>query len=260
MDSPQFASIRTICRNNDEYCSALAASGKCEKPENLEDLPEDDEEAGLYKFMVSECAPACQSCEEFITDEIAEVVKKCMPDESTNIFKPGDLNKMFLRIVGESEEGEDAVVPKSAVKVLSRPSHPRGFTGKDDDATEYVLGPWVVTLDNFLSDEECDHLIELGKKRGYERSTLDEEKDYDEEELEKERNGEDAYRTSQNTWCEDECYDHHMTQKIIERLSNATGIPDLYAEHLQLLSYVPGQYYKEHHDFITDSKLLSFQS
>ena len=146
------------------------------------------------------------------------------------------------------------------MNVLSRPSHPRDFTGKDDDPTEYVIGPWVVTLDNFLSDEECDHLMKQGEQMGYERSTLEEEKDYTEEELEQEMNGDDAYRTSQNTWCEEECYDHPATRKIIERLSNATGIPDSYAEHLQLLSYVPGQYYKEHHDFITECKLLLFLS
>ncbi len=238
MSDPQFASVRAICRNNDAYCSALASSGTCEMPENFEELPEDDEEVELYQYMRKDCAAACQSCEDFVSDEDASTIKDCIPNQKTNIFGPGDLNKMFERIVSESVDD---------VKILSRPEHPRGYSGKDNSA-DYHIGPWVVTLDNFLSDEECDHLVELGSKRGYERSELEEEKDYDEEELEREINSEDAYRTSKNTWCEDECYSDPVVQGIIARLSNATGIPDSYAEYLQLLSYVPGQYYKEHHD------------
>jgi prolyl 4-hydroxylase len=32
-------------------------------------------------------------------------------------------------------------------------------------------GPWVVTLENVVSQEEADKLIQLGRDRGYERST-----------------------------------------------------------------------------------------
>ena len=31
-------------------------------------------------------------------------------------------------------------------------------------------GPWVITLENVATEEECNRLIELGKERGYERS------------------------------------------------------------------------------------------
>lgn len=248
MTEPKYASVRATCQNNDIYCAALAANSYCEMPEDYDDLPEDDEAVLMYDFMLTDCAPACQTCEDFVSDEDAEIVGGCMADAKTNIFGPGDLNRMFERLVGESPEG-DAVVSKSDVNVLSRPSHPPDFKGEDSDATDYVLGPWVVTLDNFLSDEECDRLVELGAAKGYDRSTLEEEDDYTEEELAMEKDGEDAYRTSQNTWCmDDECYKDPTTQHVLEKLSNATGIPDAYSEHLQLLSYVPGQYYKQHHD------------
>lgn len=264
MTQPEYTSVRTLCHNYDEYCAALAADGSCEKPENYEDLPEGDKDAEIYEFMIAECAPACQTCGDFVSDEDALIIKDCMHDPKTNIFGPGDMNRMFERIVGESSEG-DVVVSKKDVHIFSRPSHPKDFKGKDDDPTDYFLGPWVVTLDNFLTDEECDRLIQLGTKSGYDRSTLQEEDDYDEEQKASERNGEDAYRTSSNTWCKDECIEDAVTQRVIEKLTNATGIPISYSEDLQLLSYSPGQYYKEHHDIGGDeyyhpsgSRILTF--
>ena len=32
--------------------------------------------------------------------------------------------------------------------------------------------PWVITLENFLTDDECDALIQLGYKYGYKRSEV----------------------------------------------------------------------------------------
>ncbi len=255
MTQPEFTTIRTLCTNNDEFCSALAASGECEMPHhyNVDDQDKDDETIELYEFMMSECSASCQVCENLLLDRESDIVGPCIADPKTNIFSEGDLNRMFERIVGEGDEGE-IILPRENVNILSRPSHPPSFQGEDDDATDYVLGPWVVTLDNFLTDEECDRLIHLGSRMGYERSSLDEEKDYDKEEIAREMaGGEDAYRTSTNTWCEKECYNDPITRQVIEKLTNATGIPDSYSEHLQLLRYVPGQYYKSHHDWITDA-------
>lgn len=251
MTVPKFASIRSLCQNNNEFCSSLAGNGACEKPSNYDDVEdeEDDEDVLLFNYMMDECAPACQSCEDFITEDEASVIEDCVFNPRENIFGPGDLNRMFERIVGDSSE-LDGIVSKENVKILSRPSHPQDMNGNVVDGTNpnYVLGPWVVTIENFLNDEECNRLIELGKKIGYERSTLEEEKDYDEDERERERVGEDAYRTSKNAWCGEECKDDEVFQGVMNKLTNATGIPESYSEDLQLLYYVEGQYYKDHHD------------
>jgi len=246
--------FRSLCRNNDEFCSSLAATNLCIKPENYDELPDDDPERETYEYMMSECAPACQSCETSLIDlEVAKIMSDCIPDtRHGNIFGPGDLNRMFERIVGELEFGEDKIVPDYKANIHSRPTHPPGFKGNDDDPTEYVLGPWVVTLENILTDEECDRLVQLGGSRGYIRSELEEEKDYDEEQLRIEKETEDAYRTSTNTWCEEECWRDPVTQRVLQKISNVTGVPDSFSEYLQLLSYVPGQYYKEHHDYVED--------
>ena len=246
MTQPQFAAIRTICRNNDEYCSALAADGACKIPKDYQKLKNSNDgsiDVDLYEFMMSECAPACQTCQNFVPRAELEIVRKCVPDFSSNILGPGDINRMFKRIVGESEEGE-VVAPKSKIKIHSRPDPPSGNV----NFNSIIEGPWVVTIDDFLTQKECLGLILRGHAMGYERSTLEEEKDYSEEELATERDGQDPYRTSTNTWCENECLQDPITQTIIEKLTNATGIPDSHAEHLQLLRYEKGQYYKSHHD------------
>ena len=68
------------------------------------------------------------------------------------------LNKMFERIVAEEQN----------VTILSRPDYPEG---EDETNTTYNLGPWVIILDDFISPEESEKLIELGGDEGYNRST-----------------------------------------------------------------------------------------
>lgn len=53
-------------------------------------------------------------------------------------------------------------------KVLSRPSY---TDGDSEETADYQLGPWVVILDSFLTDDECERLIELGAIEGYKRSS-----------------------------------------------------------------------------------------
>lgn len=252
MTQPKYSSVRAICQNNDEYCAALAADGACQMPKDYQSIKDDDNtqsiDVDLYEFMISECAPACQTCNQFVPEEELNIVKDCVADSDSNIFGPGDINRMFERMVGESDEG-DVIAPKSKIKIHSRPDYPAGIKTSDAPLDYFVGGPWVVTIDDFLTDEECLSLISMGHALGYARSSLEEEKDYNEEELARLMQGsEDAYRTSTNTWCEDNCHKDPTTQRIIEKLSNATGIPDSHAEYLQLLRYEEGQYYKDHHD------------
>ncbi|KAL3925541.1 MAG: hypothetical protein SGILL_000336 [Bacillariaceae sp.] len=58
----------------------------------------------------------------------------------------GDLNAMFQRITTDPY-----YVEKYEPKILSK-------------------DPWLVTMDNVATEEECQKMIELGADRGYERS------------------------------------------------------------------------------------------
>jgi hypothetical protein len=84
-------------------------------------------------------------------------------DTSNNAWKrPGDLNRMFERIV--TDPAYQAYQPK----VLSRPSYADGDT---PETADYKIGLWMVQFDTAVTDEEADRLVELGATEGYERSS-----------------------------------------------------------------------------------------
>jgi prolyl 4-hydroxylase len=152
-----------------------------------------------------------------------------MPENIPEVdaWKPGDVNKMFERIVAD--------FPK--VNIFSRPS--------DDRAED---GPWVITIDNFLTDEECERLIELGHLKGYERSADVGKMNWDGTFEDSINDG----RTSTNAWCEEDCQSDAKTKSVLEKIENLTGIPEQCSESLQLLRYEPGQFYQTHHDYIDE--------
>ncbi len=138
---------------------------------------------------------------------------------------------MFTRIV------EDPYYQQFEPTIHARPGQK---IGKFDDA------PWVVTLENFLTDEECDALIQWGKDVGYEQST-DVGKVLPDGTFEKKKS---SGRTSVTAWCLDDCYTDNTTQQVLRKLENLTGIPDNNGEYLQLLRYEEEQFYTIHHDYI----------
>ncbi len=115
----------------------------------------------------------------------------------------------------------------------------------DEIASKYPVtilsrDPWVVTLDDVVSEEEAARLIELGAKQGYERSedvgALQPDGSYGSVVSEG--------RTSSNAWCLDDCYKDRLALKVTERLSELTMIDDKHSEYLQLLRYEPGEFYE----------------
>lgn len=181
----------------------MAAAGYCE----------DEDDNAYYYFMMADCAPACQRCDTF------ELIETCTPDAEDNIIEDGDLNRMFRRIVAEGFLKDYEAVVHSA------PDHKPVYSSS-------INGPWVVSLDNFLSDVECDRLIELGDKSNYDAS------EHEAEELDD--------RTPINTWCKSKCYEDPVMENIIERMSVVTGIPQANSEYLQMLKYTAGQEYEEY--------------
>eukprot|EP00980_Cylindrotheca_fusiformis_P010985 scaffold2526_cov131-Cylindrotheca_fusiformis.AAC.1 len=215
MKESKYQKVRRSCQNYDSYCSAYAAIGYCE---------DDFLEGKDYSFMMTHCAPACQKCDDY------ELLQMCYPNQDFNIFEEGDLDRMFRRMVGEGVWAMSSLPYKPIVH--SRPGANSGTV---------VDGPWIVTLVDFLTDDECQHLISLGKEQGYKQSSI----------LQVESTEE--YRTSVNSWCIGECANDPVTRRIIDRISKTTGIPQEFSEPLQMLQYMPGQQFKEHHDVDHDS-------
>ena len=174
---------------------------------------------------------------------------------------------MFERIVTDP-----IINSKYNITILSRP-HPGDVEevyiydssdeDEDDKDEEYYRmrmieklkknkgGPWVLIIDNFINETECNRLIELGAKLGYNRST-DVADEIDPE------TGEflatvSVDRTSTNAWCnKPECYEDPIVLSIEDRMYNLTHIPMDNSEYFQLLRYEQGQFYKEHHDCIDE--------
>ena len=180
------------------------------------------------------CAPACASC------DLLDIRHRC-PIEPGNdaIWKPGDLNKLMEDVVDDaSGTGE---YKRFDPKALSRPIKKRDGTPVES-TEESEDGPWVVLLDNFVSEAEAgrcrasrapiseafpsnnclsleDRMVELGKQQGYERSAdVGKEKpDGTHESLVSES------RTSHNTWCQEKtCYEDKMIVPVVERIANVT--------------------------------------
>jgi len=106
------------------------------------------------------------------------------------------------------------------------------------------LQPQLVKLVNFLSPEECQHIIDIGQQIGLARSTVSEAA------------LETADRTSQTVWLDRDL--SFVIDHVVRRIADAVGIDHkkLYlnssAESLQLVHYGIGELYKQHHDYGTD--------
>jgi len=221
MVEDRYEPVRTLCRNLHESCAEWAARNECSNNED---------------YMKIHCAPVCFSCQEL------HVNAKCPPpadDEAENAWEVGDLNRMFERLTTDP-----SMVQQYTPTVLSRPSYAPGDTA---ETVNYQLGPWIIMLDNFISPQEADRMIEAGHELGYERSK-------DVVAVHKDGSFDDAVsedRTSTNAWCiEPSCAEDPMLLDVLARIETVTQIPLANAESLQLLRYEEGQYYKIHHDYI----------
>jgi len=175
--------------------------------------------------MKRQCGPSCKSC-EYLSFE-----KRCPRDLSApDTWGPGDLDAMFVRLSNEP------YVSQYDTKILSSPN----TTG----------GPWVITMENVVSEEEAEHMIELGGIEGYKRSSdvgeLKADGSFD--------SNVNSGRTSTNAWCEKDCLKNETATIVARRLSQITGINETNSEWLQLLRYEEGQHYQVHHDYIAFHK------
>ncbi|KAG7344014.1 procollagen-proline dioxygenase [Nitzschia inconspicua] len=230
-------SVQEHCKNTHELCSFWAAIGECE---------------ANIAFMKVKCAPACKTC------HLVDINNRCpaLPDAVPGI-KPGDLNKMFEKIVEtapgnrtltaeERQQLAELGMTEYTVTVHSRPQD--GPVTVVDIKTDKELPPWVITFDNFLTDEECDKMIEHGHIEGYKRSEDVGKQRFDGSVESVKSKG----RTSENAWCGTHrgCREKEVPKRLHARIAAITGVPPENSEDFQILRYEIGQFYNTHHDFI----------
>ena len=218
--------IRNNCQNRNELCAFWAVIGECNNNK---------------AYMATNCAPACQTC------HLIDISTRCPKLDADPALVPGSLNKMFERILRQApgnrtlteEERatyEASQTPLYTVHIHSRPDpNPAAIAPAIDKATP----PWVITFDNFLTEEECEAMIQVGYKYEYKRSedvgALKFDGSHDSVKSER--------RTSENAWCSDRqgCRSEEMPKRIHERISALTAIPPENSEDFQILKYEVGQ-------------------
>mmetsp|Transcript_4933 Transcript_4933/g.7482 ORF Transcript_4933/g.7482 Transcript_4933/m.7482 type:complete len:405 (+) Transcript_4933:61-1275(+) len=214
----QYQSVRDECKNRHELCAFWSTIGECDVNP---------------KYMTLQCAPSCQTCDQISFEARCPYDK----NEPTFLQNPGDLNSLFERLITFEDYQP---------KIFSMPNPPSKEEGEDDNI---MVGPWVVTLENFLTSEECDTLIELGATEGYARS-----KDVGKQKFDGTFDSfENQGRTSENAWCHPgpgKCAEDPAVVTITEKMVNITGVPFANYEYFQMLRYEEGQFYQTHHDYI----------
>jgi hypothetical protein len=223
-----------------------------------------------------------------------------------NTTKINTLDGMFRRIVRIYQEGDEIYRGKLTIasspdalppRVISDYFTPGEYGGDDDvydddaddvfyedDPYECYLhegdgGPWVLLIDDFLTEEETTRLVELGRKEGYTKSSIrddniDEddldEDDLGEDDLDEDDLGEDDYgfydddddnesekeaetettRSSSTAWCQSStCKNDEVYKDVVNRVHELVGMGPSLTEDLQLLHYDVGELYGNHHDY-----------
>ena len=92
----------------------------------------------------------------------------------------------------------------------------------------------LYTIDNFLTEAECQQLIEHGRERLTPSQTTH-------------SNGDPYFRTSMT--CHLEMHTYPFIKAIDEKISRALGIRWPYSEPIQMQAYQVGQELKAHHDY-----------
>lgn len=191
---PKLRSLLDVCKLKHSNCAFWAVTGECEKNKS---------------YMNWNCGAVCKSCEELSYEKRCPIdLEKIMP----NAWKPGSLNEMFTNITTLEE------YKTYKPNVLSRPEYLEGDS--EETAKDYVLGPRVAVLENFVSKQEAKRLIELGNKRGFKQS-------YDVGKVKADGSYESLVhkgRTSTTAWCNRECLEDALTQSVMKRIANLTNI------------------------------------
>ncbi|KAH3775970.1 hypothetical protein DPMN_177381 [Dreissena polymorpha] len=114
-----------------------------------------------------------------------------------------------------------------------------------------AVGPPIFEIPKFLSDEECDHIIESAKNNGLNVSNLFGAEIQDE--LNSDIPLAEISRVSEQTWLQRSHLGEDFLNRLHKRLARLTEL-DIgtirRSEHVQVVSYVPGGHYHAHLDSI----------
>ena len=199
------------CVMRNEYCAEIATKGLCL-------------DATAVSYMLGKCAPACKTC------HLLSYETRCPFDEDTvgdDAIGKGELNEVFEMML----INKDLQEKYGPMTIHSQPPD----------------GPWIISFDHFLSEVECNKLIDFGitTGTGFSKSQVRQH------EIDPTFNA-SSFRTSTTNWCRDECYNDPEVKRVHEKIEGLLSnvFPETNFEHMQLLKYETGQHYSVHSDFM----------
>ncbi|ATG18896.1 2-oxoglutarate-dependent dioxygenase [Ralstonia pickettii] len=136
-----------------------------------------------------------------------------------------------------------APVPATAVEAPDENSNAVRTADGDIPILFAIETPRIVLFQHFLSDEECDQLIAIGRNR-LKRSPVVNPETGEENLI--------AARTSEGAMFQ--VGEHPLIARIEARIAQAVGVPVEHGEGFQVLHYEPGGEYQPHFDFFNPGR------
>lgn len=201
---PQVTDVKD-CKDRYDFCKRLANRGECDKAPG---------------WMIINCPVSCASCH--LRDPQVRCRREALNISTSPIYRPGDIDKMFTSL--EMNNNPHMADKYGTMEILSR-------------------DPWVVTIDNFLSESEIQSLTQFKYtwKKSLEYGQVNEF-------------GESGVllstrRTSEYFQCDGPCAQLADVQQLMSKLEKLVNIPRNHFEPLQLVKYETGQFYVTHNDY-----------
>ena len=183
---------KSNCQDRSRRCKIDAANGECTRNPG---------------WMIVNCPVSCGQC------ELLDPKKRCSREaahlnmSTEPSWERGSLDALFTDIV----------------------TNPVWAAFKPTAASQPPDGPWVVTFDNVVKDEEIEALL-ASVAADFERSTDTGASNEFGEAQKLVSTG----RTSENAWCINNCYAHPLVMRLTERIENITRVPQGNYENFQV--------------------------
>ena len=215
---------KTLCRNELDTCSYYATKGLCESK---------------IIFMMENCPLACRMCDR--KEKFDECVGMRDP-QSWPVFVSHDEYQLFLEHdseEGDNEDAEEGKEPKgdflqtvdSFFHSFTKEEAKRELVNKYD--FEYLVKDsksWVAKFDSFLSIEESNAIIDLGKKIGW--------KDVSDSTTSSKQKSTKSFQSAKcSNSKKGKCAKNKNLRSIIERISEITNIPMNHFEPAEVKLY-----------------------
>ena len=209
------------CHNEHPQCQEWASRGECKLNPN---------------YMLVNCAGSCRTCSRAVEAPVYTGQPwRLFNTAGEPLESKADFDKGF-------EKGGIAIVFEGGQWIW--PGVMVGFErtisvgDKSVTLETMALQPLVLSVTNFLSQEECDHVI--GQSEPHmapsQVSFMDKDKGKTNEE----------FRTSSNYFLPART---PLLRSLDERVAKLTCVPRQHQEHTQVLRYENGQYYGSHNDY-----------